>query len=610
MTLRGRQLSLALAVVAVTLGAPPNSFAADESGSLIRVSTSASVAVKLDELPEALRDEAARRVLDNDTEFWLKRVHKQILHTRYVLTYRRHFYPGQGKRQLMLPPMSQWRVELLADARRVRVDGHDMVIRPYRFETMLLADPDSPAEAEPALAEVGGTWAEPFNLPHDPFWLFQRTGFACMDESENPPGSVFEENAETYFDHYCEGGGGDAWCHLTELPELSCVASLSEHTGNIEVVMEFERIAWDDKIADPVRITSEDRPDSAELAVETRSLENHWSVYRYFETDDCALVEQCVNAPGWRRLLLFDAEVVNRGRQSVHMGNPRDQQLTKHKVYEFSACHDHHHFRFYGNFFVSGSEKGNGHKQAFCLIDTDRRYNDESTSLVSPYDSCRFQGMSPGWGDSYDAGLDCQWVDVTDLGSKQAAWTGSLGFNFNPSDMLCEGVPQTDDTGQPRYEPTSLKSETGASVGRVACEFNPHHQQDNRGEIALEIAPGSFINTPCIGMEPSPKRDCGFEPQSLQLDCAAGQPVTLTCASESAPSIVRVCDHSSVLDVGIACTYRQSLATEVAGDEDVRLSAICPGPDSFGESGGKLSVFVSPLFEPGPARVNCEVGSG
>ena len=87
----------------------------------------------------------------------------------------------------MSPPMSQWRVELLADAHRVWVDGRDMVIRPYRFETILLADPHSLAEAEPALAEVGGTWAEPLNLPLDPVWLFQRTGFACMDESENPP---------------------------------------------------------------------------------------------------------------------------------------------------------------------------------------------------------------------------------------------------------------------------------------------------------------------------------------------------------------------------------------------------------------------------------------
>ena len=38
-----------------------------------------------------------------------------------------------------------------------------------------------------------------------------------------PPGSVFEENVETYFDHYCEGRGGDAQCYLTERPELSCV---------------------------------------------------------------------------------------------------------------------------------------------------------------------------------------------------------------------------------------------------------------------------------------------------------------------------------------------------------------------------------------------------
>ena len=54
----------------------------------------------------------------------------------------------------------------------------------------LLSDFESPAVSEPQLRQVGGAWNEPYVLPIDPELLFQRTGYACMDEDSFPFNSV------------------------------------------------------------------------------------------------------------------------------------------------------------------------------------------------------------------------------------------------------------------------------------------------------------------------------------------------------------------------------------------------------------------------------------
>ena len=584
----------------------------DSAGALIQVSTMSEVAVRLDELPVDLRDAATQRVFSNDVKFWIRRAHKQIAHSRYVLTYRRHFYPGEGKRQLMLPPESGWRIDFLEQLpTRVVRAGHEFIVRPFRFDAVLLSDSESPAHADPALGKVGGIVVEEFALPLDPVWVFQRTGYACMDESENPPRSIFEENAEASFDHYCEGRGGDTWCHVTEVPAQSCIEALNEQTGRVDVSLKFERIAWNDDIAESVRITSPSRPAAAELAVSVDALDNNWVVYRHFEPDDCALVEQCVQGPGWRRLLLFDAEVVNRGGEPAHLGDPASSNLSDHNIYEYSACHRHHHFRYYGDFFVSSTQKRNGHKQAFCLLDTDRRYNDETTSLVSPYDSCRHQGMSPGWGDSYDAGLDCQWIDISELGPRDATWDASLAFAFNPSDMLCEGVPIKDAAGDWQFEETSLRSESGEVVSRIRCDFNAGHADDNHGSTTVSVTPGSFVNLPCQGHEPSPSRDCGFQSTPELLACEPGQDVALSCANDAGVALVRVCDYSDALGTAVACSFRQSLASSLVREQPTEVTTTCPSARGVDEPGGKLAVFYSALFDnAAPARVKCTVASG
>lgn len=133
--------------------------------------------------------------------------------------------------------------------------------------------------------------------------------------------------------------------------------------------------------------------------------------WRYFAPNDCALMERCVNAPGWRRVLLFDTVTPNRGTSDLFMGVPADNA----ERFEYSACHDHYHFDGYAAYELRRADESvaaRGHKQAFCLMDS-TPFPDGPEDGV--HYVCENQGIQRGWQDVYGSYLDCQWVDVTDV---------------------------------------------------------------------------------------------------------------------------------------------------------------------------------------------------
>jgi hypothetical protein len=137
----------------------------------------------------------------------------------------------------------------------------------------------------------------------------------------------------------------------------------------------------------------------------------------------CAVQEGCIGASGVRKLLKFDVGVVNLGTANVHIGDPSDHPDADMDGipddFEYAPCHDHLHFKDFAKYEVSDG-LGNvllGAKGAFCLIDLYKYDNNAGPSNGygdAPY-YCGFQGITMGWGDIYDSGLDCQWIDVTDL---------------------------------------------------------------------------------------------------------------------------------------------------------------------------------------------------
>ncbi|HWO14383.1 MAG TPA: lysyl oxidase family protein, partial [Polyangiaceae bacterium] len=145
---------------------------------------------------------------------------------------------------------------------------------------------------------------------------------------------------------------------------------------------------------------------SAEAATESLLINEE-----YFAADSCAIEEGCVVEPGVRRLLRFSTMTPNVGAADLVLGDPSGTP-----GFEFAPCHGHFHFQGYARYELIdelGAVVATGHKQAFCLLDS------LAVGLpgapATPRFHCGFQGIQRGWADVYDAALDCQWVDITNV---------------------------------------------------------------------------------------------------------------------------------------------------------------------------------------------------
>ncbi|MCJ8735024.1 hypothetical protein PDJAM_G00242210 [Pangasius djambal] len=131
-----------------------------------------------------------------------------------------------------------------------------------------------------------------------------------------------------------------------------------------------------------------------------------------------------------RVLLRFPQRVKNQGTADFLPSRPR-------YAWEWHSCHQHYHsmdeFCHYDLLDASTQSKvAEGHKASFCLEDTScdpgyhRRYACTSHT----------QGLSPGCYDTYNADIDCQWIDITDV--KPGKYI--LKISVNPSYQ----VPESD----------------------------------------------------------------------------------------------------------------------------------------------------------------------
>src|SRR6266478_235078 len=125
-----------------------------------------------------------------------------------------------------------------------------------------------------------------------------------------------------------------------------------------------------------------------------------------FQAGDCAVVEGCA-VIGTRKLLRFDFLCWNAGNAAVHLGSPAQNP----QWFVFTPCHGHYHLKDFNGYRLLDckGKEWRGKKQAFCLMDVERRSGGPTTGVYT----CGNQGVSPGWADVYGAGLDCQWIDIT-----------------------------------------------------------------------------------------------------------------------------------------------------------------------------------------------------
>lgn len=148
----------------------------------------------------------------------------------------------------------------------------------------------------------------------------------------------------------------------------------------------------------------------------------------WVQPDSCTVYEGCVDGIGWRRVLRFDTKAVNIGSRDLVLGVPANHA----DLFTYSPCHAHHHFDDYARYTLlaaaDADEIAVGHKQAFCLLDWEPWTWPESDE--EPRYTCYNQGLALGWSDTYEANLDCQWIDVT--GVPPGEYTLRMEVNLPP----------------------------------------------------------------------------------------------------------------------------------------------------------------------------------
>ncbi|CAK6959398.1 protein-lysine 6-oxidase [Scomber scombrus] len=153
----------------------------------------------------------------------------------------------------------------------------------------------------------------------------------------------------------------------------------------------------------------------------------------------CAAEENCLSSSAYRgdirdydtrMLLRFPQRVKNQGTADFLPSRPRYS-------WEWHSCHQHFHsmdeFSHYDLLDASTQHSvAEGHKASFCLEDTSCDYGYYRRYACTAHT----QGLSPGCYDTYNADIDCQWIDITDV--KPGNYV--LKISVNPS----YHVPESD----------------------------------------------------------------------------------------------------------------------------------------------------------------------
>nr|XP_014350728.1 PREDICTED: protein-lysine 6-oxidase isoform X2 [Latimeria chalumnae] len=153
----------------------------------------------------------------------------------------------------------------------------------------------------------------------------------------------------------------------------------------------------------------------------------------------CAAEENCLASSAYRSdvrdydtrmLLRFPQRVKNQGTADFLPSRPRYS-------WEWHSCHQHFHsmdeFSHYDLLDAySQRSVAEGHKASFCLEDTTCDYGYYRRYACTAHT----QGLSPGCYDTYNADIDCQWIDITDV--KPGNYI--LKVSVNPSYL----VPESD----------------------------------------------------------------------------------------------------------------------------------------------------------------------
>lgn len=140
---------------------------------------------------------------------------------------------------------------------------------------------------------------------------------------------------------------------IITISPLVTPTALSQRTSDNPLFPVYENGAKPDLVVDPQRFAT------------------HMEIVdRNFDNDPCALQEGAVGGAGLRRILRFDAVVLNSGDADLVVGDRTDPNNPFAPLFEFAACHEHFHIRDFSVYELLNSDRTivlASHKQGFCM---------------------------------------------------------------------------------------------------------------------------------------------------------------------------------------------------------------------------------------------------
>lgn len=167
-------------------------------------------------------------------------------------------------------------------------------------------------------------------------------------------------------------------------------------------------------------------PNGPDLIVDSAALSN--SLYMdnlQVPANDCRVEENCLNGYGERDIIRFSTHIKNIGNLDYFIGNPTENP----DQFDFVNCHNHTHYKGYAEYKLydaNGIELPIGFKNGFCVMDL------ECSGGGNFQYGCSTMGISAGCGDIYSSGLDCQWIDVTDVDTGLYTFVNTANWDNSP----------------------------------------------------------------------------------------------------------------------------------------------------------------------------------
>ncbi len=151
-----------------------------------------------------------------------------------------------------------------------------------------------------------------------------------------------------------------------------------------------------------------DCPNAPDLVLRQDVLETSIYLTTLNATDECLIEEGCLQGFGMRDIIRFTTHIENNGEADYLIGEPTENP----EQFTYDNCHDHYHYDGYAEYVLYNSDGlalPIGFKNGFCVLDL--VCDNGGTAQYG----CSYMGITAGCGDIYGSGLDCQWIDVTDV---------------------------------------------------------------------------------------------------------------------------------------------------------------------------------------------------